>query len=190
MLAGCFLLQKVYGKRPENILAVNQLFHTLLGKYESAQVLRAFELWLERSPEFPTPADIVGIIKRRGRPPLTRETYIAVSRKDAEMRDAADWRLLREYEAEQRDEVSGFGDDVKADAGVRENIALRQQVKTLQAEVDRLVGLLREARIAHGSERPTPTREQKVRATADAMRAGGASDEDIVAFLVGQGVAG
>jgi hypothetical protein len=188
MLAGCFLLQKIYGKQPENILAINQLFHTLLGKYESAHVVRAFELWLERSQEFPTPADIIGLIKRKGKQPLSRETYIAISKKDPELRDASDWQFLREYEAEQREEASGFEDEVKETATLQENVRLREEVKSLKAEVSRLADLLHQTRIAKGLEPVAPTRAQKVAATVEAMRAGGASEEDIAAFEASEGV--
>ncbi|QEL14765.1 hypothetical protein [Limnoglobus roseus] len=189
LLLGCFTVQKIYGRDPGSIEAVNHIFHSTLAKHPADRVIRAFDLWLERSQEFPTPADIIGIIKRKGRPPLSKETYIAISRKDAELRDASDWQFLREYEAEQRQEVSGFDDDAKAAVTLQENITLRQQVKTLTAETVRLAELLHQTRVAKGSQPVEPSHAQKVAATVAAMRAGGASEDDIAAFEVSQGVA-
>lgn len=189
MMMGCFAVQKLYGRDLGNAGVITEMFHAMLGKYPATHVVRAFELWLERSQEFPTPADIIGIIKRKGKPPLSRETYIAISKKAAELRDASDWQFLREYEAEQRDEVSGFEDEAKAEVTLQENVALRQQVKGLTAETKRLTDLLHQARIARGLEPVKPSHAQKVAATVAAMRSGGASEEDIAAFEASEGVA-
>lgn len=189
MLMGCFATQKLYGRDPGNAEAITRMFHALLGKYPAKHCFRAFELWLERSQEFPTPADIVGIIRRKGKAPLSREVYIAISKKAPELRDASDWQLLREYEEEQREDVIGFEDEVKADATLRENIHLRQQVKSLTAENERLADLLHQARLAKGMEQPKPSRQEQVVATVAAMRAGGAAEEDIAAFEASEGMA-
>lgn len=189
MLMGCFATQKLFGRDPGNAEAITRMFHALLGKYPAKHCLRAFELWLERSPEFPTPADIIGIIRRKGKAPLSREVYIAISKKDPELRDASDWQFLREYEEEQRDEITGFEDEVMADATLRETIRLRQQVKSLTAENERLADLLHQTRLAKGMEQPKPSRQDKVAATVAAMRAGGAAEEDIATFEASEGMA-
>ena len=186
MMMGCFAVQKLYGRDTGNAETITEMFHAMLGKYPAAHCIRALELWLERSQEFPTPADIIGIIKRKGKQPLSKETYIAISRKDGELRDASDWQFLREYEAEQREEVSGFDDEVKNEVAVQENITLRQQVKALTAETKRLADLLHQTRVAKGLEPAKPSHAQKVAATVEAMRSGGASEEDIAAFEASQ----
>lgn len=189
LIVGCFTAQRIFGRDPGSLEAVNHIFHATLARYPASHCLRAFELWLERSQEFPTPADIIGIIRRKGRPPLSREVYIAISKKDPELRDASDWQFIREYEAEQREDASGFDDEGKAEATTRENVRLRQQVLSLIAENKRLADLLHHIRIAKGLEPPKPSRADKVRATVAAMRAGGAPEEDIAAFEASEGMA-
>lgn len=183
LLVGCFTAQKLYGRDPGSLEAVNQVFHSVLGRYPGEQVVRAFEIWVERSQEFPTPADIVGLIRRRGKPPLSREMYIAISRKDGEDRSGDEWQYLRDYEAEQLTEDSEFPDTRKDEAARQENRRLRDEVRELRVENERLVEQLREARGSQGLERPQPSREQKIRATAKAMRDAGAPEADIEAFL-------
>jgi hypothetical protein len=182
LIAGCFVIQKLYGRQPENIEVINQTFHSVLGKYPSDAVMRSFELWLERSQEFPTPADIVGLIKRNGKPPLSQAMYVAIQKKSGEDRTPADWQYLREYESQQREEFDGPRDARYADEVNQENQRLRVELKELRAEYDRLARLLREAQPVKGLEPRVPTAEEKVRATIAAMRAAGASEDDVEQF--------
>lgn len=69
LLAGCFVLQKMYGRAPDSMEIVVTLFHNILGKYPADRVVKAFEVWLEKSPEFPTPADIINIVSPSPSPP-------------------------------------------------------------------------------------------------------------------------
>ncbi len=48
----------------------------------------------------PTPSDIVQLIKRGNKPPLCKEIYIALSRKEDYQRSNAEDAYMREYEAE------------------------------------------------------------------------------------------
>lgn len=57
-----------------------------------------FKLWFRRSNEMPTPADIVNIIERGGKPPLERSVYVNISKKEPELRDSDEWAYMREYE--------------------------------------------------------------------------------------------
>lgn len=91
----------MYGKQPENIATINKLFHTILGNYEAEKAVKAFEIWIGRSQEFPTPADIISLIKRNGKPPLMESDIIAINKKDGASRTRAEWQMLREWGEEQ-----------------------------------------------------------------------------------------
>lgn len=182
MIAGCFVMQKVYGRQPENVEVINQTFHSVLGKYPANAVIRAFELWLERSQEFPTPADIVGLIKRNGRPPLSQALYVAIQKKDGERRTPEDWQYLREYEAAQREDFDGPRDTRYAEEMNRENQRLRAELTNLRNENKRLAALLQDARTAKRFEPTAPKVEERVRATVTAMRQAGAPESDIELF--------
>jgi hypothetical protein len=188
MIAGCFVIQKVYGRQPENVELINQAFHSVLGKFPANSVIRAFELWLERSQEFPTPADIVGLIRRNGKPPLSQARYVAIQKKDGEHRTPEDWQYLREYEAALSEEFDGPRDTRYTEEVNRENQRLRAEVAELRKEKNRLTTLLHETRAAKGLERQAPTVEEKVRATILAMRAGGGAEEDVELFARENGV--
>jgi hypothetical protein len=182
MIAGCFVIQKLYGRQPENIEIINRTFHSVLGKFPADKVVRAFEVWLERSQEFPTPADIIGLVKRNGKPSLSKELYIAISRKDGAERSPDDWRYLRDYEADQRGEAMSDDqvDERKAEAVQEENRRLRARVRELEAE-NRRAWDIAEAKPAP-IERARPNLAVKIAATIAAMKADGAPEADIEAF--------
>ena len=188
LMMGCFASQKLYGRDPGNSEAITEMFHAMLAPYPASHCLRAFEIWLERSQEFPTPANIIGIIKRKGKPPLKESGIIAIRKKDGEFRTREEWAMLREWEAEQ---VEGWDlpDEQKHEAMVQENIRLRQQVRTLTAETERLSGLLHQARVAKGLEPVKPSLAERIAATVRVMRAGGASEDDIAMFEASHGAA-
>lgn len=188
-LLGCFSVQKLYGRDIANAETVTELFHAMLGQYPAAQVLKAFELWLQRSQEFPTPADIIGIIKRKGKPPLSKEMFIAISKKSGEDRTKDDWQYLRDYEAELTESVDDFGDATKDAATLQENIRLRQQVMEQKNEIHRLNELLHMERMRKGIEPPKPSVHEQVTRTIETMKREGAKQEDIDAFAQSFGVA-
>jgi hypothetical protein len=188
MIAGCFVIQKLYGRQPENIEVINQTFHSVLGKYPADAVMRAFEVWLERSQEFPTPADIVGLIRRNGKPPLSQAMYVAIQKKRGEERTPDDWQYMREYEAEQTEEFDGPRDTLYVEQVRQENVRLRTELAALRKEYTRLTELLQESRLARGIERPKPSTEQRIQDTIAAMRATGAPEADIEQFATEHGV--
>lgn len=179
----------MYGRDIANAETVTELFHAMLGQYPAAQVLKAFELWLQRSQEFPTPADIIGIIKRKGKPPLSKEMFIAISKKSGEDRTKDDWQYLRDYEAELTESVDDFGDATKDAATLQENIRLRQQVMEQKNEIHRLNELLHMERMRKGIEPPKPSVHEQVTRTIETMKREGAKQEDIDAFAQSFGVA-
>jgi len=186
LLIGCFAVQKMYGRAPENIEAINQIFHAILGKFKSDKVLKAFEIWLERNQEFPTPADIVSLINRGGKAPITKEVYISICKKDGEHRTPDEWRLKREYEAEQMEYEFGpeIPDERKLSDVISSNESLRRDLQQARDENKRLAELLLAARVAKGLERPKLTDQERALRTIAEMRRIGAPEEDIELFAI------
>lgn len=184
LILASFSVQKMYGRQPENIEIINQVFHKILGKYPARKVLKAFEIWMERSQEFPTPADISGIIKRNGNPPLSREIYISLSKKDGEDRTGADWKYLRNYEEQARDDDWGSDerDEIKTQDWIIERESMRRTISQLRDEVLKLSDLLRRE-----GEKTQPKLNwklpEKIERTIAAMRETGANDEIIREFM-------
>lgn len=187
---GCLSVQKLYGRDIANTETISSVFHMILGKLPAAKVLRAFEVWIQRSSEFPTPADIISLVKRNGAPPLEKAVYIAISRKDAEHRTPGDWRYLQEYEAQANDDEFGseFVDPVKQEVSALQGQRLRERIAELEQENRKLADLLHDARMAKGIEPPKPTHAEKVDKTIDYLRATGADEGDILDFIVSQGL--
>lgn len=192
MLGACLALQKLYGRDVANAGQIINAFHQILSKYPAESVLRAVETWMERGQEFPTPADIIGLIKRNGKPPLSKERYIAIQKKDGADRTKADWQYMRDYEADQDDGWAGDErDDEKLAALRADNESLRRRIIELEAdnrkawdEVKRLRHFENiEVKIADETEM------DKVKRTIATMQAEGHKPEDIEAFKREYGIA-
>lgn len=181
MILSCFTVQKLYGRDAGSLEAVTSVFHRLLATYPANKVIRAFELWMTRSQEFPTPADIISIINNNGRKPLSREVYISISKKEPEYRTPEDWAYIRNYEQDQQREEFGseFKDDDRIEAVQTENARLRSEMKEMKAEYHRLSGLLAEERRKTVAAPPPLSMQEKIERTVAAMREAGASDDEI-----------
>ena len=99
MLQQCFQTLRVYGKEPEALESVIAMFRLVLADYPMDNVTEAFQVWLKRSNEMPTPADIANIIERGGKPPLERAVYVAIGKRDPVTRTSEEWAYMREFEA-------------------------------------------------------------------------------------------
>jgi len=193
LIAGCLTLQKLYGRDLGDAGTVINLFHQLLGKYPGAKVISAFEVWLERGQEFPTPADIINLIKRNGRPPLKESDVIAVRRKDGEDRTKADWDLLREWDAQQRE---GFEEDFseeKQASLIQDNARMRVEIINLKAEIERLGVLVNKLRFERNESQSLASpmmadKQTKIQRTIDFMRQTNTPESDIKQFALEQGV--
>ena len=183
LLEGCFVLQKMYGRAPESTATVERLFQTMLAPYPAGKVIRAFEAWLERSQEFPTPADIIGLIKRNGKPPLKESDIIAIRKKDGEDRDGTEWRMLREWDEQQSEGWDDVPSPEKDQATLQENIRLREEVKQLREETKKLAGLLEAEK---NRKAPEPTLDEKIQRTVKWMRDTGAPELEINDFIATQ----
>ena len=74
------------------------LFQMVLGDYPIGQIKSAFITWLRTNDTFPAPANIVSLIRRGGKPPLSEAVYVSISRKPADQRTKDDWAYLSDYE--------------------------------------------------------------------------------------------
>jgi len=81
LLSACFASLQLYGKEPEQLVNTVKLFRLVLAEFTIEEIRRAFVIHLKRSTQMPTPAEIVGLIQRDGRPPLDKSTYIALVQK-------------------------------------------------------------------------------------------------------------
>lgn len=175
---------KTYGKEPESLDSIIDVMLETLADFEPEQIERAWKIHTQRSPEFPTPADIVGLIRRGGKPPLERSIYIAASKKEGCDRTAEEWDYIRDYEREamQGDPaIVRHPEDVESSATIIRN--LKAQLIAEQKENARLQELLRDARQAKGIGVPVIPLSDKVQNTIDYMRKTGASEEDIQEFI-------
>lgn len=92
---------KTYGKEPKQLDSVKKLMQFALSDYNIQQVREAFAFYFKHYEEFPTPAAIVNIIERGGKPPFERSIYINLTKKRPEERDSDEWAYIREYERSQ-----------------------------------------------------------------------------------------
>lgn len=81
LVSQCFDGLKLYGKEPEQLSNAVKLFDLALGAFTIEQIRAGFVAHLQRSIEMPTPADIVGYIRRDGKPPLDKAMYTALVQK-------------------------------------------------------------------------------------------------------------
>lgn len=179
-----FHAMKTYGKEPESLSSITATMLRDLSDFPADKILKAFKLHAQRSEEFPTTANIYGLIKRNGKPPLSKETFIAISKKHGEDRTSEDWQYLRDYQAEQNDGWEEVPDQAKSNATLNENTRLRQELIELKREVKRLSDLLHEERMRKGIEKPKPDLMESLTRTINAMRTEGAKQEDIAEFAV------
>lgn len=99
MLHQCFQTLRIYGKEPEVLESVVAMFRLVLADYSTERIIDGFGVWLKRSNEMPTPADIANIIERGNKPPFERAVYVSLGRKPPEDRTPDEWQYMRGYEA-------------------------------------------------------------------------------------------
>lgn len=186
MLLACFSVQKLYGKQPENIEIINQVFQNVLGRFQATKVIKAFEKWMERSQEFPTPADIVNLIKRNGRPPLSEALFVTISKKDYEDRTEGERQYMRDFQQDMQEEWEAAAELVSKQVRSEENISLRIKIRELKEENKKLARLLHETRISKGIEKPSITVQERIENTINYMKSMGAPESDISAFKASQ----
>jgi len=100
-LGACLLVQRTYGKQGADIDKITKIFLRVLSDYEPKAVIQAIKRWLQESPEFPTPSDIVKMLNPTQK--FDKELYIKYSRQ-FNAGDLADWSsgyaYMKAYEAQ------------------------------------------------------------------------------------------
>jgi len=178
-------LQKLYGRDVANSGTIIDLFQRMMGKYPADKVIRAFEIWMERSQEFPTPADIISLIKRNGKPPLKESDIIAIRKKDGQDRTPDDWKKLHEWENEQK---GGGESDNDAQARVHtdrvENTRLRLRVAELEAKNAKAWGIVKNMRSITPVAKISPSapEDDKIQRTISHLIAAGVPENIINEF--------
>lgn len=188
-----FHAMKTYGKEPESLDGITRTLLKDLADFPAEKILKAFSVHATRSQEFPTTCDIVGLIKRNGRPPLKESDVIAVRKKDGEDRTQADWQLLREWEAQQRE---GFEEDFseeKQASLISDNARMRTQIQAQQAEIERLGRLVNKLRFERNEPQGLASpmladKQTKIQRTLDFMRQTNTPESDIKQFALEHGV--
>lgn len=177
-----FETSKLYGKSPEAMQSIVFVFLRDLSEFPVDRIMKAIQTHAQRSDEFPTVADIYGLIKRNGRPPVTEAMYVTASRKDGADRTAADWDIIRDFE---NDRMTGWADHAPnpdEHRQLREEIdRLRREVASLWDEKERAWAEVRKYRQSIDLK-PQTTMNERVEKTIAAMKEAGAPQEDIDAF--------
>lgn len=179
-----FSVYKVFGKEPESFENYISVIVSDCKHLPTEKILKAIITHSQRSNEPPTPADIIGLVKRNGRPPIKESEIIAIRKKAGEDRTTDEWEMLKEWEEQQ---TTGWGSDYsnpeKDTALLQENIQLRKKIHDLQKSYDELASLLRSERMQKGIIQKPPTLKEKIQRTAEDMKAQGKSQEEIDEFL-------
>lgn len=178
-----FHAMKTYGKEPESLENIIAVFTSDLENYSIEKVMKAIKFHSQRSQEFPTIYDIVNLIKRGGKPPLSEAMFISISRKDYEDRTPEEHRYFREYQEEMQDGWNEKPEPVMKEVRFDEQERLRKEVYSLREENAKLAKLLHEARMSKGLEKPKPSEQEKIDKTLEYLKQTGASQKDIDDFL-------
>ena len=184
MIYGSFEALNLYGKKPESLKAVSKLFQQILGDHCVGDIQKAFDIWMKRESQFPTPADIYGLIERDGKPPLCKAMYVNIGKKDAYHRTSADWEYIKEYESYQR---TGDSSNTLAKVGIendylrKANNNLKDQITKLKTQNDIYCQKIATLEKKEYEVKTEPV--NKMNRTVQYMRESGSSDEDIQKFI-------
>jgi hypothetical protein len=105
----CFDTLKTYGKTPEQLETISEMFVTVLSKYPMERIKPAFLQWIERNSEMPTPADIINLIDPPPPPPWKPDWAYYVAIKESIKRGNFVSSFSDEYEYMKRCENWSIG---------------------------------------------------------------------------------
>lgn len=181
-----FQAMKTYGKEPESLKSIVSIFIRDLADYPTEKVLKAISTHAKYSQEFPTVADISGLIRRNGKPQIKESDIIAINKKDGQDRTRDEWQMLRDWSDERSTGWRDEPDPVKDAAMLADNQRLRQEINDLKAEIRRLGALALEKRAAKLNPPPIRileiSKEQRAINTILAMREEKIPESDIMEF--------
>lgn len=93
-----FDTMKTYGKDATQLDSIAKMFKWALGDYPYDKIHDAFAFYAKHYSEMPTPADIISIIERNGKPPFDKTVYVGLRQKPKEDLLDEEWEYIREYE--------------------------------------------------------------------------------------------
>jgi hypothetical protein len=180
-----FQTMKTYGKDPASMSSIVDIFIRDLSDYPVDLIQKAITTHAKKSTEFPTVADIVGLIERNGKPPLSEAMYISISRKDYEDRTQEENAYFRAYQKEQ---MAEWGENYTQSNPqyqdlVKDNQRLRTELREVIAENKRLGLLINKMKI--NKELPQKlviSQDDKAKKTLEYIKLNGASQEDVQKF--------
>lgn len=123
----CYDGLNTYGKTPEQLENLTGLFLEVLGGYPFKAVKNAFLEHIKRSPNLPTPADIINIIDPP-KCPLSAAVYVNLQKRAAD----GGWLLsderayCRAFEEQEKAKVRGGSDELRDCIHEIENYKLQQ----------------------------------------------------------------
>lgn len=101
-LGACLIVQRTYGKQGEDIKTLTKIFLEDLKEFTPEKVLSAIKSWRKTQREFPTPADIMGILDPK--PVLDKSVYLSIQDKrkkqGGEYLSDKEWKYIAAYEKE------------------------------------------------------------------------------------------
>lgn len=103
------MVQRTYGKQGADIDKITKIFLRVLSDYEPSAVIQAIKRWLQESPEFPTPSDIVKMLNPAKK--FDKEVYIAFCQQAqrgevGEYKNRAAYDYIKAYEQHKLEEIS------------------------------------------------------------------------------------
>lgn len=185
LLQAAAMSQNLYGRDPQSLAASTFVFHQVLGDYPADLVELAIKRWIQREQQYPTPADIDGMIRRNGKPVVERATAAAIYRQPRDTWTAEQESIIGRFEAQQDDDNLGYiPEQRKADLEESNIIReMKKEIANLKSENIRLQALLRESRQQNALPSPKLAIQQRIENTVANMRASGASQGHITEFL-------
>lgn len=96
----CAKLQRTYGKQASDTHNIAKLFAHVLEDLDPELVIKAFKVWINRSPEYPTPYDIRKIVEPQKRLPTIHEYSKAYDRytQNGHNKFTRDYDIVKAYE--------------------------------------------------------------------------------------------
>lgn len=172
---------ETYGKQPEILEAVTETLMEDLADYSVELILKSFKAHALRNTKFPTSADLVGLIKRNGKPPLKESDIIHIRRKDGAERSQCEWSMLRDWERQQQEE---WDSPLKQQLLAEENEYLKKKVTTLESENLKAWNVAKMVReVPARAFNTQSTREEKIKNTIEYLKSINAPQSDIDAFF-------
>lgn len=97
-LGACLATQRTYGKQAGDFDKVVSVFIKVLNNYEPQKVITAIKEWILKSPEFPTPADIMGILNPQPKFDYAVYTSLCNRLKAGDRLDFTEKNYIKAYE--------------------------------------------------------------------------------------------